>query len=287
MKVIVIGHTGFIGKNIYQNLNDNSNYEVVGVSTKEINLVNNDSSIILSKIISPNSLVIMCAGIKKQLGDNLDILRDNVSIINNFSNAIIKSSPAKILFISSTSVYGEDVAYSDNISEGTPVRPRTYYGIGKYTSERVLKKVCEDNKLHLVILRPPLIYGKDDVSMGYGPTGFTHKYLDRNKIILWGDGSEYREFIYVDDVVGIIDILISSEFSGIVNLVSGRSYTYIDIINKLKKITNLNIDIESRERSKEKVDHHYSNKLLNAITGNFQFTSLEDGLNKMFKDLNN
>ncbi len=287
MKIIIIGHTGFIGKNIYQNLKDNSDYEIVGISKKDVNLVESDSSQILSEIITPKSIVIMCAGIKKQLGDNLEILRDNISIINNFSNAIIESNPSKILFISSTSVYGEDVAYSDNISEGTPVRPRTYYGIAKYTAERILKKICEDNKLHLMILRPPLIYGKDDASMGYGPTGFTHKYKNGDKIILWGDGSEYREFIYIDDVVSIICILINSDFSGIVNLVSGASYTYIDIINKLKKITNLNIDIESRERSKDKVDHHYSNKLINTIIGNFQFTSIENGLNRTFKALKN
>ena len=287
MKVVIVGDTGFIGKNIYQNLINNSKYEIVGISTNQVNLVENYSSHILSEIIPSNSVVIMCAGIKKQLGDNLEIFRDNLSIIKNFSEAMIKSKPAKILFISSTSVYGEDVVYDHSISEETPVQPRTYYGIAKYTAERILKKVCRDNQLHLMILRPPLVYGKDDLSMGYGPTGFTYKYVNGEKIILWGNGSEYREFIYIDDVGKIICRLINNNFSGILNLVSGKSYTYEDVLTKLKKITNSHTNIESRERSKDKVDHHYSNKLIQTILGDFRFTILEEGLNKTYRAIIN
>jgi UDP-glucose 4-epimerase len=287
MKLIIVGHTGFIGKNIYQNLINNSKYEIVGISTNQVNLLDNNSSHILSEIIPSNSVVIMCVGIKKQLGDNLEIFRDNLSIIKNFSEAMIKSKPAKILFISSTSVYGEDVVYDHSISEETPVQPRTYYGIAKYTAERILKKVCRDNQLHLMILRPPLVYGKDDLSMGYGPTGFTYKYVNGEKIILWGNGSEYREFIYIDDVGKIICRLINNNFSGTLNLVSGKSYTYEDVLNKLKKITNSHINIESRKRSKDKVDHHYSNKLIQTILGGFRFTILEEGLNKTYRAIIN
>lgn len=287
MKLVIVGHTGFIGKNIYQNLINNSKYEIVGISTNQVNLLDNNSSHILSEIIPSNSVVIMCVGIKKQLGDNLEIFRDNLSIIKNFSEAMIKSKPAKILFISSTSVYGEDVVYDHSISEETPVQPRTYYGIAKYTAERILKKVCRDNQLHLMILRPPLVYGKDDVSMGYGPTGFTYKYVNGEKIILWGNGSEYREFIYIDDVGKIICRLINNNFSGTLNLVSGKSYTYEDVLNKLKKITNSHINIESRKRSKDKVDHHYSNKLIQTILGGFRFTILEEGLNKTYRAIIN
>lgn len=287
MKLVIVGHTGFIGKNIYQNLINNSKYEIVGISTNQVNLLDNNSSHILSEIIPSNSVVIMCVGIKKQLGDNLEIFRDNLSIIKNFSEAMIKSKPAKILFISSTSVYGEDVVYDHSISEETPVQPRTYYGIAKYTAERILKKVCRDNQLHLMILRPPLVYGKDDLSMGYGPTGFTYKYVNGEKIILWGNGSEYREFIYIDDVGKIICRLINNNFSGTLNLVSGKSYTYEDVLNKLKKITNSHINIESRKRSKDKVDHHYSNKLIQTILGGFRFTILEEGLNKTYRAIIN
>ena len=70
----------------------------------------------------------------------------------------------------------------------------------KFTAENLLTKVCIENNIKLIKVRPPLIYGKDDLSRGYGPTGFTYKAMDNEEIVLWGDGSEYREFVYIDDV---------------------------------------------------------------------------------------
>ena len=70
-------------------------------------------------------------------------------------------------------------------------------------------------------------------------------------------------------------------------MVSGKSYTYEDVLNKLKKITNSHTNIESRERSKDKVDHHYSNKLIQTILGGFRFTILEEGLYKTYRAIIN
>ena len=142
-----------------------------------------------------------------------------------------------------------------------------------------------DNGINLVILRPPLVYGKDDLSQGYGPTGFTYKALNNEEIILWGDGSEFREFIYVDDVGKMVSQIINSNYSGILNLVSGISYTYEEILTLLRQILGMNIRVVSRERSKEKVDHHYSSKLIRDLMKDFSFTSIDDGLKKMYKSI--
>ncbi|MBC8461457.1 MAG: NAD-dependent epimerase/dehydratase family protein, partial [Deltaproteobacteria bacterium] len=226
MKVVIIGHTGFIGKNIFQFLESTKEYDLIGMSTDEIDLTAENSHEALLKELSLDCIVIMCAGVKKQLGDDLNSFEKNTTIVNNFIRAVSKVHPKKIIFLSSASVYGEDVAYHGKISEETPIQPRTYYGIAKYTAERLLEKNCADTQTQLVILRPPLTYGKDDLSRGYGPTGFTYKATNNEEIILWGDGSEFREFVYVNDVSRVVSRLINSDYSGVVNLVSGRSYTY-------------------------------------------------------------
>ena len=77
------------------------------------------------------------------------------------------------------------------ISEITPVQPRSYYGIAKYTSECLLRKQCADVNTQLILLRPPLIYGKGDLSRGYGPTGFTYKAISSDEI-KW-----FASFIFV------------------------------------------------------------------------------------------
>ena len=285
MKIVIIGHTGFIGKNIFENLIQSKKYDIVGLSTDEIDLTKENSKDVLSNHLSSDCVIIMCAGLKKQLGDNLITFENNMFIINNFCKAILEVNPQRIIYLSSATVYGEDVAYLEKISEYTPVQPKTYYGIAKYAAERVLEKICTDNGINLVNLRPPLVYGKDDLSQGYGPTGFTYKAVNNEKIILWGDGSEFREFIYVDDVGKMVSQIINSNYSGILNVVSGISYTYEEILTLLRQILGMNIRIESRERTKEKVDHHYSSKLIRDLMKDFSFTSIDDGLKKMYKSI--
>ena len=222
----------------------------------------------------------MCAGVKKQFGDTLETFESNLAIINNFCRAISIIPPDKIIFFSSASVYGEDVAYSQKISESTSPQPKTFYGISKYSAERLLEKICSDNQTKLVILRPPLIYGKGDFSQGYGPTGFSYKVLNDEEITLSGDGTEYREFVYVDDVSRIVNRLIKNDYNGILNLVSGISYNYKQVVNLLNNIIGKHLKVTIRERTKDKVDHHYSNELIHQVLGNFEFTSLRDGLRK-------
>ena len=285
MKVVIIGNTGFIGNSIYNYLGKTKEYDLIGISKNEIDLSGEKSSIALSKYLTADCIVVMCAGVKKQLGDNLDTFERNSAIINNFCRTISLVSPKKIIFFSSASVYGEDVDYDEKINEKTPVQPKTYYGIAKYTAERLLKKICTENETELVILRPPLIYGKNDRSRGYGPTGFTYKAIHNEEIILWGDGTEYREFVYVEDVSKIISRLINSDHNGVVNLVSGRSYNFQQILDSLSGIIGSGIKVKEHQRTKAKVDHHYSNKVLNDLVGDFKFTSLESGLADMYQSL--
>jgi UDP-glucose 4-epimerase len=285
MNVIILGNTGFIGRNIYMHLNSALKYNLIGFSTKQIDLTQDKSYRILQNVFSTECLVIMCAGVKKQLGDNLKSFEKNISIVNNFIRAVSKVPPKKIIFLSSASVYGEDVDHSGVISEETPVQPRTYYGIAKYTAERLLDRICADTQTQLVILRPPLIYGRDDLSRGYGPTGFTYNAVDNKEIILWGDGREYREFIYVEDVGRIVERLITNDMNGILNLVSGHSYTFMDIIDSLSDIIGSEVHFGFRPRTKDKVNHRYSNALIYHTLGKFEFTSLRDGLRKTYSSI--
>jgi len=289
MKFIVLGYTGFIGSKVYNSLNSDSENTVIGISSNEVDLSKTDSYKKLQNIITSDSIVIMCIGVKKQLGDNIDIFEKNINIIDNFIRAIISVNPKTIIFVSSASVYGEDIVHTDKINEGTSVANRSYYGMAKYTSELLLDKVCEEIRTRLVILRPPLIYGDGDTSFGYGPTGFLRNAIDGKNIIMWGDGSELREFVYIDDAVDIINQIIDSEFEGILNIASGKSYSYSDIVRIINNSLCLSVDVkvDCRERSKNKVDHIFSNKKISKVLNNFKFTNLETGMRLMHYSMKN
>ena len=158
---------------------------------------------------------------------------------------------------------------------------RTFYGISKFNNENILKKVCTDYDIPLMLLRPPLIYGHNDLSLGYGPTLFTYKSKRKEIINLWGDGKEKREFIYVDDLGYLCKEIIAKKSTGILNTVSGISYTFLDIILELEKIMETKIDFIHKKRTKDKVDHFFSPKIHQKMFPKFRYTSLNEGLKKL------
>ena len=281
MKILILGHTGFLGKNVHKHLKSSESNQLACISSADLDLTSQDSHKYLRNYLDSQDIVVFCSGVKKQLGDNIDSFNKNSLIVDNFLKGVVHEQPKKIIFFSSAAVYGEDIAYTEKIDEETSVQPRTYYGKSKFTAENLLTKVCIENNIKLIKVRPPLIYGKDDLSRGYGPTGFTYKAMNNEEIVLWGDGSEYREFVYIDDVGKSIARLINSEYEGVLNLVSGCSYTFNDILDCLKNILGRDIKIEFRERSKKKVNHHYSNQLFKEVIPSFKFTNLEEGLKKL------
>ena len=70
-------------------------------------------------------------------------------------------------------------------------------------------------------------------------------------------------------------------YSGVLNLVSGISYSYTDILDNLEHCIGRSITIQSINRTKDKVDQRYNNSLLSRVVGEYKFSSLKDGIQKM------
>jgi len=283
MKTIILGHSGFIGKSISKIFKEKKE-DIIEISSSEINLLLDESSDSLKNIFSENISVIMCMGIKKQYGDDLDNWIKNEIILKNFIKALIKKQPGHVIYFSSASIYGEDIQFESLISELTPVNLRSLYGISKFNSENILRKICDDYNIPLMCLRPPLVYGYNDLSLGYGPSLFTYNSIKKEIIKIWGDGYERREFIYVDDLAYLCENILKKKLTGVLNTVSGKSYSYIEIINELEKILGYKVAINNKKRTKEKVNHNFLNKLHLDMLPNFKYTNLDDGLKKLYSE---
>ena len=277
MTTILLGHSGFIGKSISKIFKDSKN-DLIEISSKEINFILDNSVNSLKSIFSKDVSVIMCMGIKKQYGDNIDNWIKNEIILKNFIKSLIKNPPKHVIYFSSASIYGEDTKHKGLISEFTSVSLRSLYGISKFNGENILRKICDDYNISLVCLRPPLIYGHQDLSIGYGPTLFADNSIKKEKVNIWGDGKEKREFIFVDDLAYLCEEILNKKITGILNTVSGISYSYKNILYELEKILGYKIQVVEKKRTKEKVDHIFSTKLHDSLLPDFKYTSLIDGL---------
>jgi UDP-glucose 4-epimerase len=180
----------------------------------------------------------------------------------------------RFVFFSSAAVYGEE-HHDEQITEDTPVRPTSYYGAAKFASECVFRKMLASG---FVAVRPPLIYGPGDTSQSYGPAGFVYAATHGEPITLWGEGDEKREFIFVDDVVALVVRLVFHDYTGVLNVASGRACTFREAADIVCRHTPTTIT--SRPRSKPKVDHGFRNAQVTRLFPDFKFHSLQDGIQK-------
>ncbi len=274
-RIVILGHTGFIGSRIEKFFFGNySSVEIVGKSFPDFNLV--EDAGFLEDFFDLETAVIMCAAVKKQLGDSLENFEKNLIMVGNVCRVLAKCPVGRFIYFSSAAVYGESVQY-DSITENTMIQPQTFYGAAKFASENILRKTVSQG---LVILRPPVIYGPGDMA-AYGPSGFVQSAFVNGEIVLWGDGSEMREFIFVDDLVAVVEKMLFSEYQGVLNVASGQSYSYQEILKCIEEKTKQSLRLRSKERTQPQVNHYFDNRQLLELLPGFRFTSLSEGVQKM------
>mgnify|MGYP003706710249 CR=1 FL=1 len=191
----------------------------------------------------------------------------------------------KFIYISTMSVYGNKNA---PCAEDTACSPMSFYGVGKYASEQYLRIYKEQYDIDYICLRLFNIYGPGqnlkNLRQGMASI-FLAQLLKSNQIDVHGSLERYRDMVYVDDVVNVIEALyLMTEFPcNILNIGTGIKTTVQSLIELLA--SNLNIDdLVINQPSETKGD-------IFGITSNtdrfykhfpdFKFTHLKDGIKNM------
>ena len=279
-KVLILGHSGFIGKAMLADLAAHApGIEVTGLATPDVDFARREEWARVTPLFDEETAVVFLAAVKRQVGDNRESFARNMDMIYSLAEAVENNPVGKLVFYSSTAVYGEDVQHPD-ITEETGVQPTSFYGLYKFTAERVLLKACDPKRL--VCLRPPTAYGGGDLPQ-YGPSGFTHKSVTGETIVLWGDGMEMREFIYIDDLVAVTRLVVQSDFSGVLNVCAGVSYTFQDVLKCVADLPTGLPPMDQRERTKDKVDNYFDNAKFRRVFPDFAFTLLDEGIRKTWE----
>lgn len=279
-KVLLLGHTGFIGKTLFNQLN-HSAFDVVGISSKEIDFYKNGSSQKLKAVLKKNTTLIIAIAINRELGDSLMTMQDNIRIISNIASALEKSKIKKCVYLSTADVYGTPEKLP--ITESTPIKPRSYYSIAKICSELLLELACKSSKTPFIIFRYNGVFGPGQKNFGYGPNYFINSIKKKGSVKIWGDGKEIRDTLYVNDLAKVIIAMGLSKHVGIYNIARGKGLSFIQMISLIKRVSPRKFTIEKRRRSSPSFDQIFDIRKFKKALPNFNFTPVKTAISETCK----
>ena len=169
----------------------------------------------------------------------------NVSGTLNLLKASVDNRVKRFIFASSAAIYGETPSpqkREDVIS--TPTNP---YGVSKLAAENYVKVFHKVYGLETVSLRYFNVYGPRqsfDIQSAYGGviTIFTNRLLRKLPPIIYGDGEQTRDFVYVEDVVqaNILALKNKNCVGEVFNVGTGTTVSVNQVANTLKEILKRN-----------------------------------------------
>lgn len=279
MRIHILGSDGFVGKRLMVFFSGIA--ETRGYSLSDCDLLSLESVSNLPKF-TEQDVVIMVSSITRLKENSLESMEKNILMADNISKFIKENPPGYFVFLSTIDVYGANPQIP--VKETNFPNPSDYYSLSKLASEFLLRKVCAEKDIPLLILRLSGLYGKGDEGKSTINKLFESAVRDR-KITIIGDGSDTRDFVYVEDVCKLIWNGILQKKDSLVNVATGESYSINEIVNLLRQYLSYGISIEYKEESGQKraKELRFDNSLLKKNFPWFEFTNLKNGLKLYFE----
>lgn len=274
MAILVTGGAGFIGSNIVDGLIDKS-YEVIvldNLSTGKKENLNNHVTFYemdirdnnLEKVFEENKInfVIHQAAqidVQHSIEDPRYDAQNNILGTINLLEMVRKYGVEKIIYASSAAVYGNPDYLP--LDEKHSIKPMSPYGISKHTPEHYLDIYNKVYGLKYTILRYSNAYGPRQDAKGEGGviSIFVDRMLKRKSPIIYGDGEQTRDFIYVGDLVAANIASLENGNNEIFNISSNNKIS----INNIYKIINKILDTDLSPKYKEKRSGDIKHSILN------------------------
>ena len=209
MKALVIGGSGFIGRNIIELLNQKQyytvSYDIADRNNNANEHINGNMLDLekLSKSMKDVDYVFNLAAVTSPPEfEDIDSKGYEINIIGTYNilKSAYKKNVKKVILASSSAIYGniKTPATEDVITDSYP----NLYAVTKYTNEITARSFSLLRNLDSVYLRYFNTYGSGENSKGAYSSIF-HKFIDNLRHgeipLIFGDGTQKRDFIYVED----------------------------------------------------------------------------------------
>ena len=273
-RVVVAGAAGFVGNAIAIRL-EKEDVATLRLGRGDIDLCAADARGKLAALLRRDDTLVAAAA--RAPCRNADMLVENMQIARTLAGAAADARVAHVINISSDAVYADS---PEPLTEASCAAPGSLHG-AMHVAREVL--FASEYKGPLAILRPSLLYGAGDPHNGYGPNRFRRLAAKGEAIVLFGEGEERRDHVFIDDVAEIALCVILRRSRGVLNIATGEVHSFRVIAEQVAALSRQSIAITSSPRSGPMPHNGYRPFDIAACRRafpDFRYTPLGEGLRK-------
>ena len=292
--VLVTGGNGFLGSRIVSVLKKKGVKNILAPHSKEIDLrLRENCSNITKNIDVVFHVAAKVGGIGLNQEKPGELFYDNLMMGTNLMEESRKNGVKKFIALGTICSYPKftPVPFNEeNIWNGYPEETNAPYGLAKKMLLVQSQAYYQQYNFNSIVVFPTNLYGPNDnfeensshVIPALIKKIFFAKKTGKKNILVWGDGSPSRDFLYVEDAAEAI-ILAAEKYSKQVpiNLGTGEEVTIKELVDKIQKIMNSNLEVEwETDKPNGQPRRCVSFERAKNEIGFFPKTSLDEGLRR-------
>ena len=308
-KILVCGAGGFIGTHLVESLKSQGHY-VVGADLKypafsptaadEFHLVDLRDQLLVARVVTSDidEIYQLAADMGGagfiSTGDNdADIMHNSATINLNILNEMVKKGVKNVFYTSSACVYPEyNQLDPDNpkCSEDSayPAEPDSEYGWEKLFSERLYLSYGRNYGFRVRIARLHNVFGPLGSwcdGREKAPAALCRKVIESTgEVEVWGPGNQTRSFMYIDECIKGIHMMMACASQMPINLGSDRMISINELVLLIAKLAGKDVKIKNIPGPQGVMGRNSDNNLIKGLIGGWApADTLEYGLEQTYK----
>ena len=257
-KIYIAGHKGMVGSAVWRALEKRGYTNLVGVSSKKLNLRNQQAVLDFYKEEKPSVVIDAAAKVGGILANNdypYDFLMQNMQIQNNLIDGALNSGIEKFIFLGSSCIYPKFAPQplKEEYLLTDPLEPTNeWYAIAKISGVKACQAIRNQYGKDFVSLMPTNLYGyfdNFDLQSSHVLPAMLRKFHEAKingniPVKLWGSGSPMREFLFVDDMAEAVVFALENKLPEyLYNIGSGKDISIKQLAETIQNVVGHKGDI--------------------------------------------
>lgn len=295
--IYIAGHKGMVGNAIWRTLNAKGYTNLVGASSKDLDLRNQKAVMDFIQKTKPDVIIDAAAkvgGILANKNFPYQFLMENMQIQNNLIDIAHRSAVEKFIFLGSSCIYPKlaPQPLKEEYLLTAPLEPTNeWYALAKISGVKACEAIRKQFEKDFVSLMPTNLYGTHDnfdLNSSHVLPAMIRKFHEAKQnnnavVVLWGTGTPLREFLFVDDMAEAVVFALENQLPDyLYNVGTGQDLSIKELAAMVQKIVGHTGEIIWDDTKPDGTPRKLMDvSKMNAIGWKHQ-VNLEDGIQKTY-----